>query len=133
MRPRVRDRGFALLAAIFVLVIMSGAGALALRVSATQSRNASMALLGARTYYAAYSGIEWATYKAINGGGCPSASFALAEETASGIAVSITCSSADHVEGATTRSTLSVESTASYGSFGDRDFISRGLQVTIVL
>lgn len=44
----------------------------------------------------------------------------------------LTCASTTHVEGPTARSTLQIQSTAAYGSFGNRDFVSRTLNVTVV-
>lgn len=38
----------------------------------------------------------------------------------------------DWVEGVTSRSTLHIQSTASYGSFGNRDYVSRTLNLTVL-
>ena len=38
----------------------------------------------------------------------------------------------DWVEGVTSRSTLHIQSTASYGSFSNRDYVSRTLNLTVL-
>lgn len=132
MRQTRKDRGFALVAVIFILVILSAVGSAMLKISATHHATATMALLGARAYHAARSGAEWAIYEAVNSGGCPAAVFALTEAASVGFAIAVTCSSSTHVEGTTSRSTLQIQSTAGYGSFGDRDYVSRTLDITVV-
>lgn len=127
-----KTRGFALIAALFILVLLAGAGGVMIRLAAEHQATASFALLGARAYHAARSGAEWALYEATNGGGCPAASFSLTEGATDGFDVVITCSSSTHVEGTTSRATLQITSTADYGSFGTRDYVARSVDVTVV-
>ena len=126
------EGGFALVIAIFILVLLSGVGSAMLNISAAHQQTATMALLGTRAFQAARSGAEWAVYVAINSASCPAASFALTEAASAGFQVTVSCASSTHVEGTTSRSTLQIQSTAEYGSFGGRDFVSRTLNVTIV-
>ena len=137
MKPHPRSRrgeqGFALIGAIFILVVLTSAGASMLRIHSAGLRSTSMALIGARTYYGAHSGIEWAIYEVVNSGGCPAATFTLGEAGAAGLDVIVSCSSSSHVEGASSKNVLVIESTATYGNFGDRDYVSRALNVTMVL
>ncbi len=132
MKSRRCNDGFALIAAIFILVLLAGVGSAMMNISATHQATASMALLGTRAYHAARSGAEWAVYEAVNSGGCPAANFTLNEAATTGFDVVVTCSSTTHVEGPTSRDTLQIQSTASYGAFGDRDYASRTLNVTVV-
>ncbi len=130
--PRHR-RGFALVAALFILVMLAGAGSVMVRLGAEHQSTSSFALLGARAYHAARSGAEWALYEAAaTPGSCPAATFTLSEGAAAGFDVAVTCSSSTHVEGTTSRSILQIESTADYGSFGSRDYVARSVAVTIV-
>jgi MSHA biogenesis protein MshP len=66
-RPRAahrsRGRGFALVAAIFLLVIIATMGAFAVHVSANAHATSAAAVLGARAYEAARAGIEWAAFQ----------------------------------------------------------------------
>ena len=132
MSRRRRTRGFALVAALFILVALAGAGSIMVRLSAEHQATSSFALLGTRAYHAARSGAEWALHEAANGGGCPSASFTLSEGAAAGFDVVVSCTSTSHVEGSTARSTLQVQSTADFGTFGARDYVARSVEVTIV-
>lgn len=132
MKTIRHEGGFALIAVIFILVMLAGAGSAMLKISAGHQATASMALLGARAYHAARSGVEWAVYEAVNGTGCPAAGFALNEGAAAGFDVDVTCSTTTHVEGSTGRATLQIRSTAEYGNFGDRDYVSRTLNATVV-
>ncbi len=132
MKPARKKGGFALVFAIFILVVLSGVGTAMLNISSTHQATATMALLGTRAFLAARSGAEWAVYEAVNNGGCPAATFALTEAASAGFQVTTTCTTSTHIEGITSRSTLHIQSTASYGSFGDRDYVSRSLHLTVL-
>ncbi len=132
MTPHHNKNGFALVAAIFILVILAGVGSAMLNISAAHQSTATLALLGTRAYHAARSGAEWAVYTAANSGGCPAATFTLAEAAAAGFDVEVTCSPSSHQEGTTSRTTLEIQATAEYGDFGDRDYVSRTVHVSVV-
>ncbi len=121
-----------MIAALFILVLLAGAGSVMVRLGAEHQATASFALLGTRAYHAARSGAEWALYEAANGGGCPAATFTLSEGASAGFDVVVTCSASTHVEGATSRSIMQIESTADFGSYGSRDFVARTVNVTVV-
>jgi len=127
-----RKSGFALIASLFILVLLAGAGSVMVRLGAEHQATASFALLGTRAYHAARSGVEWALYQSANGGGCPAGSFTLSGGASDGFDVVVTCSSSTHVEGTTTNSTLQIQSTADYGTFGTRNYVARSVEVTIV-
>ena len=59
---RFHQRGFSLVSAIFLLVVLAGLGAAMTNFSATQNQSLSMDVLGSRAYQAANAGIEWAAY-----------------------------------------------------------------------
>ena len=56
------QRGFSLVSAIFLLVVLAGLGAAMATFSASQNRNFAMDVLGSRAYQAAQAGVEWAAY-----------------------------------------------------------------------
>lgn len=56
-------RGFALLSAIFILVVLAMLGAALLHVSSFQQIGAALDMQGTRAYQAARAGIEWSIYK----------------------------------------------------------------------
>lgn len=127
-----RQQGFALVGAIFILVSLAGVGAAMLNISAAHQATSTFALLGSRAYHAARSGTEWAVYDAVTNGGCPAATFSLNEGATAGFDVQVTCTSSAHTEGVSSQTILQIESTAEYGSFGDRDYVARTLSATIV-
>ena len=63
VRRHAGTRGFALVAAIFLLVIIAAMGAFAVGLSANAHSSSAVAVMGARAYEAARAGIEWAAYQ----------------------------------------------------------------------
>jgi MSHA biogenesis protein MshP len=62
------ERGFAIVTAIFLLVILAGLGVAMLVFSNSQQSASAADVVGSRAYQAARSGIEWALYRRLNGG-----------------------------------------------------------------
>jgi MSHA biogenesis protein MshP len=67
-----KRRGFALPAAIFLLVILAALGAFIVNISTSQQIGSALDIQGERAYQAAYAGMEWVRYQVWNGGACPS-------------------------------------------------------------
>ena len=57
-----RQTGFALLTAIFILVVLAGLGAAIMTVSSNQQISSAIDVQGARAYLAARAGVDWALY-----------------------------------------------------------------------
>ena len=134
---RRREGGFNLVSAVFLLVAVSTAGAFMVRVSGVQRTTTTFALLGPKAYHAARSGIEWNLRQALNvPGSCPvgpptTTAFTLAEGGLANLAVTVTCEAETHVEGATTQTLYRFTALAEWGTFGDRDYVSRRLETRI--
>lgn len=63
------QRGFSLVSAIFLLVVLAGLGAAMVSFSTAQNQSQAMDLMGSRAYQAANAGVEWAAYNiAVNPG-----------------------------------------------------------------
>lgn len=60
MRLDKIQRGFSLVSAIFLLVVLAALGAAMVTFSTAQNQTLAMDVLGARAYQAANAGIEWA-------------------------------------------------------------------------
>ncbi len=133
MRQQLRRRaGFSLLSAIFILVVLGAAGAVMVRMSGVQQATTNFALLGARAYHAARSGLEWGIWHALDSSACPAdTSFVLNEGGLDGLSVSVSCTSSSHDEGPDTRNIFQIVSIAAYGSFGSADYAQRRLQATV--
>ena len=62
MRGHKAQRGFSLVSAIFLLVVLAALGAAMVNFSTTQNQTQAMDVMGSRAYQAADAGIEWAAY-----------------------------------------------------------------------
>ncbi len=62
----VRMRGFSLVTAIFLLVVLSALGAFMVIFTGLQQNTIQADVLGVRAYYAARAGINWAMYQALD-------------------------------------------------------------------
>ena len=129
---RHRARGFSLVAAIFVLVVLAALGAFLVTISSVQRQTAVGALQGARAYQAAQAGIEWATFRATQPTpACVASTFAPNAADLAGFSVTVNCAATGYVEGAANYSVYIIDSRATFGTFGDLDFYSRRLEVTV--
>ncbi len=85
---RKRQKGFALVSAIFILVALAALGGFIATVSSTQHIGSALDLDGARAYQAARAGTEWGVAGAINASACaPTTSIG----TVNGMAVTVLC------------------------------------------
>jgi MSHA biogenesis protein MshP len=108
MSPIVaRVQGFAIVSAIFILVVLAALGAFVLNISTNQQIGSLLDVQGVRAYQAAKAGVEWGLYKvqstpAYNFGytstnpnnrACPAAttSFTPGAATLAGFVVTVTC------------------------------------------
>ena len=92
------SRGFTLISAIFLLVVLAALGAAIAVVSTTQQIGSALDVQGSRMYQAARAGIEWGLYKQMRSSSCAaSTSFSFpTAPTLSGITVTVTCT--DHAD-----------------------------------
>lgn len=135
MRTRRRQRGFSLVAAIFVLVILALLGTFMLTMSVVERSTSSYAVQGARAYQAALSGIEWGVREALTAGSCPAATtFPLTATGLIGFTVTVQCTSTDHAEPQSDPGVFKVyviSATAASGTYGQPDYFSRSAQATV--
>lgn len=119
------ERGFAIIAGVFILVVLSALGAFMLHISGMQHISSAWDLQGAQAYQAAHAGIQWglqrvnatAAYNfsygspasAVDAAGpnlraCPAAtsSFTLPAATLSGFTVTVTCTATTDANGGPT-------------------------------
>lgn len=69
-----RMRGFSLVSAIFLLIVLAALGVAMVTISTTQHQSSSLDIEGVRAYQAAKAGIEWGVYQQrgwINGTNIP--------------------------------------------------------------
>jgi len=60
------QRGFAIVSAIFLLVVLAGLGVAMVTFSTSQHVSSGLDVLGSRAYQAARAGAEWALYQRLN-------------------------------------------------------------------
>ena len=139
-----RQRGFSLVTAIFILVILAGLGASMVTFSTAQHSTVAMDIQSARAYQAARAGIEWGAYAALKptlvpGFTCPvlpalassySMTFA-AVPAFTGFTTTVACNSTTHTEGANTVVVSILTSTAIYGVGNTPDYVRRDITARI--
>jgi MSHA biogenesis protein MshP len=132
VRARTRQSGMALVAALFLIVVVAALGVFAVRIGAGQQHTVNLALLGNRALAAANSGIEWGAQSALVGGvACPAGTLSLTEGALNGFTVTITCSVTSHAEGAATVRIFTLEAFARIGSYGTPDYVSRRVRARL--
>jgi len=137
---RKHERGFALVAAVFIVVVLAILGIMMVTIGGMQRATVSAAAQGTRAYHAARSGIEWGIFQALNNrvptcGATPSTpttnTFGLGVAGLDGFAVTVVCSYTDHRERSDDYFVFVISSTATSGTFGNTDYVSRRIQVTV--
>lgn len=149
MKP-MRKNGFAVVAAIFLLIVLSALGAFVVSISTTQHAQNALDLQGARAYQAARAGIEWGVWQVMNPEntnpavapftaqyGCAGSPNTLAAlgGTLAGFTVSVECSFVDHPDAGVTRRIYTVTSTAFWGAApaapANPDYVERQVVATV--
>ena len=130
-----QQQGFSLIAAVFVLVVLSSVAGFAVSIAGITRNTAVFALQGARAYYAAKSGLEWSFNTIKN---TPTKCFqspqtlTLTQVGLQGFNVIVTCKRSTFVEGVTTENIFLLNAVASKSSFGGMDYVARELQATAI-
>ncbi|HUW26159.1 MAG TPA: hypothetical protein VMW07_06490 [Gallionella sp.] len=137
------QRGFSLVSAIFLLVVIAALGTFAVTLSTTQHQSAALSVLGARAYQAARAGIDWGAYQVVQSGVAGGAFAAACQAggalpqpgalpgTLAGFNVGVGCSSTAHSEAATTVTLYQLTSTATQGTVASPDYVERQMTATI--
>lgn len=122
------QRGFTLVSAIFLMVVLVILGAALVTISAVQHTTSAQALQAVRANYAARLGVEWAVAQS----GCPAGTLTPGGGL-SGFTVTVTCATSSHATGgATPQSYYIVDVTATGGSYGSVDFAQRKQQAKVL-
>lgn len=130
------QKGFSLVTAIFLLVVLGGLGAVMMTFFTAQQQSSALDVLGSRAYQAARTGVEWGAYQVLRtAGGCaaatqvlPAATFA---GTLSGFTVTVACTESTHSDDGISVTMYQLTSTARQGAAAAPDFVEREMSVTI--
>ena len=130
--PRAQ-RGFSLVASIFLVVVVAMIAGFMVNIGTLQQAETTLGLMGLRANAAAGSGMEWALARVLAANSCPApgTAFALPGSSLAGFAVTLDCSAHNVTEGARSYLTFRVVATARYGQPGREDFFQRSLVASI--
>jgi len=125
------QQGITLIGAIFVLIIVSLLGQYLVNLAGVQRQTSILALQSSRAYQAASAGIEWTTAKVVTQTNCPS-SFPSTFANTSGFVINLSCTKlGDYDENGVSHSVFRLNSQSKYGNYGELDYVSRALEVTV--
>ena len=128
-------RGFALVPALFLVVVLGALALVAIRVGNGQQHAVTMGLLQARALAAARAGVEWGAYRALapspNVPLCASSTtLNLSEAALNGFSVVVSCSSTAFPNGAATSHAFTINATATSGTYGQPMYVRRVFSAT---
>lgn len=133
-RDPANGKGFTLITALFLLVVVAALSVYMINISSVQHTTLVYSVQGARAMQGARTGLEWGIHQAINTNNCPAATTFNTSGAGSldNFDISVSCSFSDHTEGGIAIRTFRITATAESGSFGDGlDYVFRRLQATV--
>jgi MSHA biogenesis protein MshP len=125
-----RSRGFALIAALFLLVVVALLGTFAARVNASQEGSGALDLAGVRADAALQAGIQYAAERVL-AAGCGGLPGALPLAQNFSVAFDNCQQLPNPVANVPSVNVFSVRATATRGQYGSPDFVSRQRTVRI--
>ena len=136
-RAAARSRGFSLVSAIFLMVVLVILGTSLVTISSVQQTTAAQLLQATRAHYAARAAAEWAAERAGNGGWCPgpaypeTTTFALPAPL-DGFSASVECTRSTHTLDGVGQAYFEVEVTVTSGAYGGTDYVRRVLRSKVL-
>jgi MSHA biogenesis protein MshP len=133
-----RQRGFAAVAAIFLVVILAALGGFMVSFSNTQQLTSAQDIQGTRAYWAARAGLEWAVGAIVASAPVPPATTPAATCPVSappasidGFGLTITCNRQLYTEGTKSVYIFRIISVASIGTAGSIGRIERSVSASL--
>lgn len=127
-----RARGFGLVAAMFLMIVVTLVILAMTRLATTQHGTGSLAIQQARAYQAARAGLEWGIARAFNGATCSAGSPSLAGSSLSEFNVAVACSARTYTDGPDTVTIYRLTATAQNGTpEGRPDYAYRQLTAVV--
>lgn len=133
MSARLPQRGFSLVSAIFIVVVVAMIAGFMVNLGNVQRATPVLGLMGQRAGAAAASGMEWAIATVLATGACPVAgtSFGFAGAALENFTATIGCSATPLVEGARSYTVYQLTVTAEAGQEGAEDHFRRRLTASV--
>jgi MSHA biogenesis protein MshP len=126
----MRSRGFAAVAAMFLLVVLAALGGFMVSFSNTQQLTATQDLQGTRAYWAARAGLEWALGAiAADRTACPAPKPATVD-TGFSFTLVIDCSVRNYLENGVAVRIFAIDSVARTGTVGSLGFVERSVSAS---
>ncbi|PTD96816.1 hypothetical protein [Pseudothauera lacus] len=120
-----QQRGFSIIAVVFIMVVLSGLGAVIIQLGATQHLGTLMAQEGRQAWYATRAGVEWGRHRAASGLPCSGTlSFA-------GFDVDVSCNGSSVTEGGEQLNVIRVTSVATATSASPAGAATREATMTL--
>ncbi len=139
-----KQRGFSLVSAIFLLVVIAALGTFAVTLSTTQQQSSALDVLGARGFQASRAGIEWGAYQVLPASAAAFASTCRSAgsnnqaniplpATLASFTVSVGCTATSAVEDVSTLWVYQLNSVATTPGIavGNANYVERQMSVTI--
>lgn len=131
MKQTVQQGGFALIAALFVLVVLAALGAFAVRANVTRQNATDLELSTARADSALHTGVEYAAARLTPPNNCAALPPALNLPT--GFTVTFDqCVATSYTVDSATVNVFTVDLTAAQGAYGAPAFVSRSTRARVV-
>ncbi|MDQ2695191.1 MAG: pilus assembly protein MshP [Pseudomonadota bacterium] len=137
MTARRPQRGFTLVAAVFIVVVLALAAAFMVRTAGVQQATVLFALQGARAYHAARSGLEWGIAQVAmqtdSPAGLPATTvISFTDPGLQGFRATVTIAQCTlRQEGDLRMPVLRIFSTGEFAGYGSVDYVSRRLEVNV--
>jgi MSHA biogenesis protein MshP len=127
------ERGFALVTAIFVLLMVTTVGMVLLRGSQYASGEGLLLGLHQRAEIASQTGLDWASYRIRRSGNCLNSTLNLNQGALKGFSVRLRCTRTVHGAGAAARTVFNLDALARFGSYGRPDYVSSHVLQTLII
>jgi MSHA biogenesis protein MshP len=132
-----RARGFSLVSAIFLMVVLVVLGVSIMTISSVQQTTTAQLLQSVRANYAARAGAQWASAQAL-GTWCPGPAYPMSTVFAlpaplAGFSLTVECTRSSHQLGSLpAKNYFVVEVTATSGNYGGPDYVRRQLRTKLL-
>lgn len=132
---KLAQRGFAAVAAIFLVVILASLGAFMVSFSNTQQLTSAQDVQGTRAYWAARAGLEWAVVALPATPSLCATPVAAPPTPIEGFVIAINCTRTTYVDAGGTAGVppviFQITVTASMGAVGSISYIDRSVSVSV--
>jgi MSHA biogenesis protein MshP len=135
--PMRRARGFSLVSAIFLMVVLVVLGVSMVTISSVQQTTTAQMLQVARANYAARAGAEWVARQALNPAWCAAGPYPMTitpfalPAPLSTFTIEVSCTRTTHTVDGVVKQYFVVDVTASSGNYNGPDYVRRKLRTKV--